>query len=214
MLIPHSSISCILLLFLSTLSTLSVISICQAHPSYLSEDFKPPRGLCEFSKDKFTGGWYQLATSKKLHETLDDGCICKTAFMTLNRTMSANLDITTSCARWGVFDASHGSLHGDLEREQGTFYLDWIGEANSGDLLGQGPNFIVLKTYHEMQHVLVGGPTPDHWWLLSRMPNWDQRIMNNARLLLLSHGYVVDAYHRDLQVCRFLGGHGKNLMYF
>ena len=178
------------------------------------QSFDVPSGICHFSLSSYTGGWYELATSHNVSQTIEVGCICSSVYYTTNTTDSSVLDLTNSCIRWGNYYSVSGNAYSNLYDTDGSLFVNfttWPFQNKKQDT--QVPNYIILKTYDDLGYALVGGNNENYWWLLSRSPNWNETVWNNARYVLLSNGYSVGNYSHTEQSCQFLGGHNdQNLI--
>ena len=179
--------------------------------------FTPPNGLCKFDSNSYTGGWYEIASSAYVGETLEAGCICPVAYYTTNETSGSILDLTNSCIRNGSNYVVSGQIHAAPQGEpQGNLVVTLNSMPNVSD--DKNPNYIVLKLYYgqtqgtqgTLQLALIGGDTENYWWLLSRSPNWDDYVWYNANYLLQANYYNVTGFRVPEQTCQFLGGHGEN----
>jgi lipocalin len=192
--------------------------------------FVPPDGLCTFDLNSYTGGWYELASSAYIGETLESGCICPVAYYTTNDTSaSPSLDVTNSCIRNGNYYSVSGKIHSASAGEpQGNLLVTLNSTVTNSNNSKNGnesnkSNYIVLKLYYAQnkqnndtpiapQYALVGGDIENYWWLLGRTPNWNDTIWNNANYVLQGNDYNVTAYRMPKQTCRFLGEHGPNIL--
>lgn len=181
--------------------------------------FTAPNGVCKFNADSFTGGWYEIASSAYVGETVEKDCICPAAYYTTNEKNSSVLDLTNSCIRNGNFYSVSGKINPAPPGEpQGNLrvVLDSYNPNTNTTNNNTAPNYMILKEYARQnqtntpQYVLVGGDNENYWWLLSRSPNWDDYIWYNVNYLLQAHEYNVTGFRVPEQTCQFLGGHGKN----
>lgn len=171
--------------------------------------FEKPEGVCNISYPKYTGGWFELASSDFVSKTLERGCDCSTAYYTLNTTNSENIDVSNTCLRYGQFWRVSGySLPVEGETEGSRHVV-----LNSGfpDTNLNVSNYNIIKIwsdeYDDYTHALVGGDTENLWWLIGRSPNKNETILQNSFHVLLSHGYNITEYHEQNQYCKFIGGH-------
>src|SRR5436190_11686432 len=65
--------------------------------------FKTPNGVCDFDADRFTGGWFELASSWNVANTIERGCECPVAVYTTNKVNMTQMDVTNSCLRYGQY---------------------------------------------------------------------------------------------------------------
>lgn len=174
-----------------------------------------PDGVCSFNANRYTGGWYELATSAHVADTMEKDCNCPVAYYTTNTTNSNVIDLTNSCIRNGSFYSVHGNLYPAQKGTPGG-NLEVV-LAGNGTATGN-VNYIVLKQYFTNlesmapQYAIVGGNDENTWWWISRSPNWNDAVWNNVYYVLLANGYNVTDLHVPIQTCIFTGGHGENLL--
>lgn len=207
------------------MATISILfALTFALPSlFANAQFTPPEGVCQFSLSRYTGGWYELATSANVSATLERDCMCSVAYYTLNATDDNVLDATNSCIKKGdgsfysvtgnVFSSSLGKPPGELHAVIDQTIPD---NATAYDYQDQPSNYIVVKLWKDrfldVRYSLVGGNSTNMWWLLSRDPNWNEIVWNSAQHLLQGYGYNITNWTRTAQPCVFLGEHGNNLI--
>jgi lipocalin len=173
-----------------------------------------PIGECDFDLAAYTGGWYEIATSSNVANTIENGCDCPVAYYTLNSTFSGNIDVTNSCIKDGSFwtmqgwgkpatnpRASKGNLNVFFSNSQtGSRVMD----AYNG-------NYAVVKTwrdeYNDYTYALVGGSKNTSWWFLSRSPWNNGTVFDDAMTVLDYYGYNTTDYRMAVQDCVFTGGH-------
>jgi len=178
-------------------------------------------GVCTLSLPRYSGGWYELATSDFVANTLERDCICSAAYYTLNSTNSDNLDVTNSCIRKS--DGSYYSVTGhaypsDKGQPQGNLRV--VIDQPSPPITSEGKensaNYIAMRLWsddsEDDRYSLVGSNYTNAWWLLSRSPNWNGTIWNSALHLLEAYDYNVTNWRKTEQTCLFLGTHGNNLL--
>ena len=180
--------------------------------------FTPPDGVCQFNLPTYTGGWYQLATSANIINTTQMDCICSTAYYTLNSTNANVLDLTNSCINSTneQFTSVTGNVYPANEGEpSGNLHVIITGQPS---LPSAPSNYIIMRFWKDdgedgnLRYALIGGNDENSWWLLSRSPNWNQTVWNQAQNMLRSYDYNTTDYQQTDQSCIFLGTHGRNLL--
>ena len=174
--------------------------------------FSQPTGICSFNADSYTGGWYEIATSDYVSMTTEAGCKCSAAYYTTNPNDTNVLDVTNSCIRNGRFWSVTGQVHSaPAGQPQGNLHVSLDGYPTRTN----GTNYHILKLYggtEEPQQAVVGGSDENHWWLLSRNPNWNDTIWYNVVHVLEASEYNITGFRVPEQTCQFLGSHGRNLI--
>lgn len=182
-----------------------------------TRSFSVPDGVCDFDIYPYTGGWYELATSATVSNTIEKDCICPVAYYTTNATDSSVIDVTNSCIRNGTFWSVTGNAYqSSTDESKGNLRVSIPGSPSANET---SANYIILKQWFTSdenetapQYTLVGGSDENHWWFIGRSPNWNKRIWRNARHVLKANEYNVTDFHKPEQSCHFLGRHGANLI--
>ena len=178
-----------------------------------AQSFTIPEGQCSIDVPKFTGGWYEIATSNFVSRALEAGCTCPVAYYTLNSTNADNMDLKNACYRFGSYSQYNGSL-AQIDGYDGNFraFISPFEKYNSSETYDfSDSNYIILQTWSESgsySDALIGGSDADHWWLISRSPNMNSTVLGKALLFLQAYDYNIENYHNSTQDtnCLFLGG--------
>lgn len=173
--------------------------------------FTAPNATCEFSADKYSGGWFELASSYDIANTIEKGCECPVAYYSANATNPDNIDVTNSCIRDGQFWKMQGVAYPtDVD---GQLNVRLFGGSTKSS---QAANYIVTKLWSDefgdYEYALVGGNKENTWWFLGRSPMWNETVAGEAKAALEDMGYNVTSARVAVHDCIFLGGHdGVNL---
>ena len=150
---------------------------------------------------KYTGGWYQIATTKYVSDTMEYGCTCPQLYYKLNETNSDNVDGTYACLQSGNTVKYNVQLRRPNPKQypsQFQLYMpatmpDWPSNVN----------YVVLKTWRDengnLSYVLIGLDNPNAFWLIARSPRMDNGIIQNAIQTAYSQGYNTTSLHVDDQ---------------
>lgn len=122
----------------------------------------------KFNLDKYTGGWFEIASTKFVQNTIERGCECSNVYYT--RFNETQLNVTNTCTRNSQNFTVKGfasvlgenSLHVSFP-EFPVFF------ENKTE-----PNYIVEKVYMSIngdyEKVIVKGSSDNFLWFLSRTP--------------------------------------------
>ncbi|HVU03703.1 MAG TPA: lipocalin family protein [Polyangiaceae bacterium] len=131
---------------------------------------EPPLDVAPVDLGRFQGKWYEIA---KLPRTTESGCSGTTAFYRLRS--STELDVTNECRleTGGTKSvtaravATDPSSPGKLSLDVGGFYGDyWV--------LGVGEHY---------EWAVIGHPSRDYLWILSRTPTLSDETLRATRSL-------------------------------
>jgi apolipoprotein D and lipocalin family protein len=139
----------------------------------------PPLDVAPVELSRFQGKWYEIA---KLPRPTQAGCENTTAFYRLRS--SSELDVTNECTHDGSLRSvsaravvSDPDVPAKLSLDVGGFFGDyWIIEVGS-----------------QYEYAVVGHPTREYLWILSRTPTLAQNALN---------GIVERAQERQFDVSR------------
>jgi apolipoprotein D and lipocalin family protein len=139
----------------------------------------PPLDVAPVELSRFQGKWYEIA---KLPRPTQVGCENTTAFYRLRS--AGELDITNECIHDGSLRSvsaravvTDSAVPAKLSIDVGGFYGDyWIVEVGS-----------------QYEYAVVGHPTRDYLWILSRTPTLEHDALN---------GIVERAQQRQFDVSR------------
>lgn len=179
--------------------------------------FTVPHGACDVNVDAYTGGWFEIASSWNVANTIERGCECPVAYYSSNATNHDNLDVTNSCIRYGQFWKLQGNafpVYEDGEKINGNLNVQFSGGRTVPAPKG---NYVILKTwtdeFGDYTNAVVGSNNNMNWWYLGRSPVNNETLLENALHTLQSYEYNVTDYRLAVQDCIFTGGHdGVNLV--
>lgn len=150
----------------------------------------PPSGVDYLDVPKFTGGWYEVLSTQSIHNTIEIGCKCPQVYYSLDETQEGVLNVTNSCERFGFQSTVQGKAKQGSSRYPGQFLVKldpYMPE------YPESPNYIVIKTWKnddgDYQQALIGADRRDYFWLISRTPTVDQRVLNEAVNTAACAGY-------------------------
>ena len=139
--------------------------------------------------DRYLGTWYDIAS---FPQPFQRGCTATTA--TYTRRPDGQIDVLNRCRR-GSLDGKETSATGrarvvdratNAKLEVSFFRPFW------GDywIVGLGPNY---------EYAVVGHPSRDYLWILSRTPTLDRATYDGILARLRAQGYEVERLNRTLQ---------------
>lgn len=144
-----------------------------------------------------TGGWYEIYSSHHVWNTTENACKCAQVYYNVNVTDTTAFSIWNSCYRYGQQYNVTGWAHQVDQAYPGQFHADL--DVSSGSNPTSNVNYIVMYVWRssagDYQHVLIGGPDADHWWLISRYPTVSYDIWNSAYKMLNAWGYNTENPH-------------------
>ena len=144
----------------------------------------------EIDLDRFVGRWYEIAS---FPQRFQEGCVASTAEYA--RLEATRLRVVNSC-RDETFD-------GDLRRVEGVAWIDDPAESRaklkvqffwpfSGD-------YWVIDLDPDYTYAVVGHPSRDYLWILSRSRTLDPEVYDEILARLDRHGYELDRLRRTPQ---------------
>ncbi|MDD5223167.1 MAG: lipocalin family protein [bacterium] len=139
--------------------------------------------------DRYLGTWYDIAS---FPQKFQRGCTASTALYT--RRPDGEVDVLNRCRQ--------GSLDGKLKSAQGRARV--VDQATNAKLEVSffrpfwGDYWIIdLGTGYE--YAVVGHPSRDYLWILSRTPQLDRAVYDGILARLRAQGYEVERLNRTLQ---------------
>lgn len=149
----------------------------------------PLQAVPEVNLERYLGTWYEIASYP---QRFQEGCTATTATYTLRS--DGEIDVLNKCRKGGLDgpeDVAEGrarvvdrTSHAKLEVS--FFWLFW------GDywILDLGPDY---------EYAVVGHPSRDYLWILSRTPTLDAETYDSILKRLKEMGYPLERLQKTLQ---------------
>lgn len=121
--------------------------------------------------DKYLGKWYEIAL---LPNSFEEGCHCTTAEYSLID--SETVRVINTC--------NQDSADGELDQAKGKAFV--VEGSNNAKLKIQffwpfKGDYWILELDDDYRYVLVGSPSREYLWILSRTPSLDEEIINQLK---------------------------------
>src|SRR5690606_13140948 len=129
--------------------------------------------------ERYSGSWYEIAA---FPQRFQEGCTDTTA--TYAPREDGEIDVTNRCRKDGEWDVTEGRARvvdpeTNAKLEVSFFPLTW------GD-------YWVIDLSPEYRWSVVGHPSRDYLWVLSRPPSLDEDVLAGIQSRLEEKGYVLD----------------------
>ena len=138
---------------------------------------------------RYVGTWYEIAS---FPQSFQEGCTATTATYTVRD--DGDIDVLNRCRR--------DSLQGELDEAEGrarvtdrrtnsrlevSFFRPFWGE------------YWIIDLGADYEYAVVGHPSRDYLWILSRSPTMDEDVYAGILERLREQGYQLDGLQRTLQ---------------
>lgn len=128
---------------------------------------------------KYLGKWYEIAL---LPNSFEEGCHCTTAEYSLID--STTIRVVNTC--------NQDSSDGEIDRANGKAFV--VEGTNNSKLKVQffwpfKGDYWILALDKEYQHVLVGSPSREYLWILSRTPKLEESVINELKSIARTKGF-------------------------
>lgn len=148
-----------------------------------------PSTVSGFELQPYLGTWYEIGN---FPQSFQEGCAGTTATYSLRE--DGNVDVLNRCFEGGL-DGPEKSAQGKarpVQIEDGKLEVSFF-EPFWGA-------YWVLELGDDYQYSVVGHPSRDYLWILSREPQMDDEILDGILERLESvHGYELDRFERTAQ---------------
>lgn len=149
----------------------------------------PPSTVAHVDLERYLGTWYEIAS---FPQRFQRGCVGSTASYSLRA--DGDIEVLNRC-RMGSLEGEERSARGRaqvVERStqaklRVSFFRPFWGDYWIVDL---GPGY---------EYAVVGHPSRDYLWILSRTPTLDASVYQGITARLREQGYEVERLHRTLQ---------------
>lgn len=125
---------------------------------------------------KYLGRWYEIAS---IPQSFSKGCV--NAQATYTRREDGDIDVLNECTKNGAPDAAHGKA--------------WIVDTKSNAKLKVrffwpfSGDYWIIDLGKDYEYSVVGHPSRDYLWILSREPRMDERTYNEILQRLVDKQY-------------------------
>jgi len=158
------------------LGVLAMLAAC--HTAY------PPLDVVdEVDLDRYVGRWYEIAS---FPQRFQEGCVATTA--TYTRLDATRIRVVNECR--------DGSFDGELRRAEGSAWV--VDPATSAAKLEvqffwpfRG-DYWVIDLDPEYRHAVIGHPSRNYLWILSRTPTLDSARLQALLTRIEAHGYELE----------------------
>lgn len=172
------------------LSALANLSVRGLAPSTTQRRHLPPlRTVPKVDLDRYLGKWYEIAS---FPQSFQRGCTATTA--EYHRRSDGAIDVLNRCRK--------GSLDGPEKVARGRARVDdkathaKLKVSFFGSFWG---DYWVIELGASYEYAVVGHPSRDYLWILSRTPTMEAGVYNDILARLMAHGYDVTRLRRTLQ---------------
>ena len=140
--------------------------------------------------ERYTGTWYEIAS---FPQSFQRGCTATTAVYTLRR--DGEIDVLNRC-RKGSLDGKEKSVRGRarvVDRTTNaklsvTFFRPFRGD------------YWIIDLADDYSYAVVGHPSRDYLWILSRTPTMDDATWEGIMTRLQAQGYETKRLARTAQI--------------
>lgn len=177
----------------------------------------PYAGVDSLDLPKYSGGWYEILTTRRVNNTIERGCECPQTYysLSLNSSDPKSFDITNACIRFGRYWQVTGHASPVSEQQYPSQYNVQLNNTaysnyNDNSSNSENYNYVILKFWRsdsgDYEHALVGGNRSNMFWLISRNPTIDDRgIVDDAIETAKCNGYNTNSIvYRDQSKCAFI----------
>ncbi len=131
-------------------------------------NYPPLETVQSVDLQKYLGKWYEIAL---LPTSFEEGCHCTTAEYSLID--SETVRVINTC--------NEDSADGKIDRAKGKAFI--VEGSNNAKLKVQffwpfKGDYWILELDNDYQYALVGAPSREYLWILSRTPQLDQKIID------------------------------------
>ena len=149
----------------------------------------PPTTVSHVDLNRYLGTWYDIAS---FPQSFQKGCTATTANYTLRA--DGDIDVLNRC-RKDSLDGEEKSAKGRARvvdrttnaKLEVSFFRPFWG------------NYWIIDLGSNYEFAVVGDPSRDYLWILSRTPTMDPSVYEGIIARLRAQGYEVERLHRTLQ---------------
>jgi len=128
---------------------------------------------------KYLGKWYEIAL---LPNSFEEGCHCTTAEYALID--STTIKVVNTC--------NQDSSTGEIDQANGKAFV--VDGSNNSKLKVQffwpfKGDYWILELGADYEYALVGSPSREYLWILSRTPKLDENIINRLKSIAEKKGF-------------------------
>ena len=139
---------------------------------------------------KYSGQWYEIA---RLPNSFEKDLQCVTANYSLKENggvLVVNKGFNTKKEKWEEAKGNAKVPDADKPGEiRVSFFRPFYGD------------YYIMELDSDYKHVLVGSPSREYLWILSRSKVLEDNIYNNYLEIAKSRGFDVSTLHKTLQDC-------------
>jgi apolipoprotein D and lipocalin family protein len=139
--------------------------------------------------ERYLGTWYDIAS---FPQRFQKGCTATTATYTLRP--DGELEVLNRCRK--------GSLHGKEDSARGRARVVDPGTNAKLEVSFFRPfwgDYWIIDLGSNYEYAVVGHPSRDYLWILSRTPTMDAAVYEGILARLRAQGYAVERLQRTLQ---------------
>lgn len=165
--------------FVSMLLSLIVFQCSLADLSLAGQALPPLQVVKTFNVQKYLGKWYEIAS---IRHSFQKGCVATTATYSLRT--NGKVNVLNECRKY-TFD-------GKLDRARGTAWAPNPSEPAKLVVQFFWPfkgDYWVIELGENYEYAVVGHPSRDYLWILSRTPQMDARLYDDLMIRLKDVGY-------------------------
>jgi len=154
-------------------------------------NYPPLSQVAKVDINRYLGLWYEIA---RIDHSFQKGCVASTADYSLMP--DGNIKVVNRCRK--------NSPEGEIISVEGKA---WAKESDTNAWLKvqffwpfRGDYIIIDLDEKDYQYAVVGHPSRDYLWILSRMPQMDDRIYRELLNKISKQGYNLDRIKKFPQV--------------
>jgi apolipoprotein D and lipocalin family protein len=136
--------------------------------------------------EKYLGKWYEIA---HLPAKFQDGCSETTATYTLSK--NGSISVLNECRRKGKVTQAKGKAKvvdkNSNAKLKVTFFWPFYGD------------YWIIKLGNDYDYAVVGTPNRKYLWILSRIPQMDDKLYSQLIEYVKSEGFDVNKLIKTLQ---------------
>lgn len=152
-------------------------------------DMKPLEVVAHVDLERYLGAWYEIAT---IPQRFQKGCVGVTAEYSLRR--NGDIGVVNTCIK-ETLDGEKRAVRGRARvvdevtnaRLKVTFFWPFWG------------SYWIIGLDDDYQWAVVGHPSREYLWILSRSPQMDEVLYEELLALIARKGYDVSRIVRTLQ---------------
>lgn len=144
--------------------------------------------------NQYLGEWYEIAT---IPQSFQKKCV-KNVKAQYSLTTNGLIKVVNSCeTQSGAVKVANARARVVDKKTNAKLRVTFVKIFNW--VFSLGGNYWILDVAPDYSYAVVGDPTTEYGWILSRTPDLGEESMNKAKKVLLANGYDICKFRKTIQ---------------